>query len=61
MIEVKDDTRAAVLMYDEFEEFGALQDPEKALDEAILSKDTWKESWSKEPADAYIQMLQGLE
>ena len=61
MIEMKEDARAEVLMYDEFEEFGVLQDPEKALDDAILSKESWKESWNKEPADAYIQMLQGLE
>ncbi|KAE8302684.1 hypothetical protein GL50803_009707 [Giardia duodenalis] len=61
MIEAKDDVRAEVLMYDEFEEFGVLQDPEKALTEAILSKDTWQEAWNKEPTDAYIQMLQRLE
>lgn len=60
MMEAKDDVHAEVLMYDEFEEFGVLQDSEKALTEAILNKDTWQESWNKEPTDAYIQILQGL-
>lgn len=61
MTEAKDDIRAVMLMYDEFEEFGVLQDLENALDEAILNKDTWKESLNREPVDMYIQMLQGLE
>ncbi|TNJ30382.1 hypothetical protein GMRT_13084 [Giardia muris] len=49
-----------VLLYDEFEEFGAHQEPDKALEKALLAGDTWMDAWTEAPEDPYIQALKGM-